>query len=126
MISAEDILRAGILIVDDNETNVHLLQGMLRIAGYVSVESTTNPREVCDLYSRNRYSLIILDLEMPGMDGFEVMAALNEAGGDSYLPVIATTAEPRHKLRALKAGAKDFIDKPFEMAELRARVRNII
>jgi CheY-like chemotaxis protein len=126
MISATDILNAGILVVDDNATNVILIERMLRGAGYTSITSTSDPNDVCELYRRNRYGLILLDLHMPGMDGFEVMAGLKEIEGDGYLPVLVTTAEPSHKLRALKAGARDFVSKPFDLAELRARVHNIL
>src|ERR1700719_129372 len=99
---------------------------MLRVAGYTSVESTTNPAEVCELYRRNHYSLILLDLQMPGMDGFQVMEGLKEIETDGYLPVLVITAQPDLKLRALEAGAKDFVSKPFDLAELRARVHNIL
>jgi serine phosphatase RsbU (regulator of sigma subunit) len=126
MVSAADILNARILVVDDHEANVCLIEGMLRVAGYTSVHSTTDPREVSELYRLNRYGLILLDLQMPGMDGFEVMEALKEIEGDGYLPVLVITAQPGHKLRALEAGAKDFVSKPFELAELRARVHNIL
>jgi serine phosphatase RsbU (regulator of sigma subunit) len=126
MVSAEDILNARILLVDDIDANILLLQGMLRVAGYTSVEATKDPGEVCELHRRNHYSLILLDLQMPGMDGFEVMEALKEVEGDGYLPVIVITAQPSHKLRALEAGAKDFVSKPFDMAELRARVHNVL
>src|ERR1700730_8672855 len=126
MICSSDILKAGILIVDDQEANVSLLEQMLRGAGYVSVTSTRNPREVCELYHKNRYSLILLDLQMPGLDGFQVMEGLKAIESDGYLPVLVITAQPAHKLRALKAGAKDFVSKPFDLAELQARVRNIL
>ena len=125
-VSASDILQARILVVDDKETNVRLLEGMLRVAGYTSVDSTTDPSAVCELYRQNRYGLILLDLQMPVMDGFEVMEDLKEIEGDGYLPVLVITAQPNHKLRALQAGAKDFVNKPFDMAELRARVHNIL
>jgi serine phosphatase RsbU (regulator of sigma subunit) len=126
MVSSADILNARILVVDDKEANVRLLEGMLRIAGYASVESTTDPNQVCELHRKNRYSLILLDLQMPGMDGFRVMEGLKEIEEDGYLPVLVITAQPGHKLRALEAGAKDFVSKPFDLAELRARVRNIL
>src|SRR5580692_11796309 len=83
-ISAADILNARILVVDDLEVNVRLLEGMLRIAGYTSVDSTTDPTEVCGLHQQNAYCLILLDLQMPGMDGFQVMEGLKENEGDSY------------------------------------------
>ncbi len=127
MVSASEILAAKILVVDDQEANVRLLEGMLRVAGYTSVESTMDPAAVCELYRRNRYSLILLDLQMPVMDGFQVMECLKTIeGGEGYLPVLVITAQPGHKLRALEAGAKDFVGKPFDMAELRARVHNVL
>jgi serine phosphatase RsbU (regulator of sigma subunit) len=126
MVSSADILNAKILVVDDQPANVCLLEGMLRVAGYTCVQSTTNPTEVSELYRQNRYGLILLDLQMPGLDGFQVMEGLKEIEGDGYLPVLVITAQPGHKLRALEAGAKDFVSKPFEMAELRARVHNIL
>jgi DNA-binding response OmpR family regulator len=126
MVSEGDILNARILVVDDQEANVRLLEGMLRIAGYVHVDSTTNPSQVCALHRKNRYSLILLDLQMPGMDGFQVMEGLKEIEEEGYLPVLVITAQPSHKLRALEAGAKDFVSKPFDLAEVRARVHNIL
>jgi serine phosphatase RsbU (regulator of sigma subunit) len=126
MVGPADILNAKILIVDDQAANVILLDGMLRIAGYTSVESTTDPAEVCELHRKNRYALILLDLQMPLMDGFQVMEGLKEIEEDGYLPVLVITAQPAHKLRALEAGAKDFLGKPFDMGELRARVHNIL
>ena len=126
MVSSADILNAKILVVDDQEANVRLLEGMLLVAGYTSVQSTTDPNQVSELYRQNRYGLILLDLQMPGTDGFQVMESLKEIEGDGYLPVLVITAQPGHKLRALEAGAKDFVSKPFDLAELRARVHNIL
>ncbi len=126
MINSSDILKARILIVDDKEANVRLLEGMLRVAGYTSVHSTTDPTRSASFTAQNHYSLILLDLQMPGMDGFQVMEGLKEIEADGYLPVLVITAQPDHKLRALEAGAKDFISKPFDLAELRARVHNIL
>jgi PAS domain S-box-containing protein len=121
-----DILGARILIVDDQEANVQLLEGVLGEAGYTSVASTMNPQEVCALHRKNHYDLILLDLQMPGMDGFAVMAGLATSDADSYLPVIVLTAQPGHKLRALQAGAKDFISKPFDLVEVKTRIRNML
>src|ERR1019366_1736997 len=126
MVSTSDILNARILVVDDKPANVQLIERMLQGAGYTAIESTTDPCGVCDLHRRNSYSLILLDLQMPGLDGFQVMEGLKEIEGDGYLPVLVITAQPGHKLRALEAGAKDFLSKPFDMAELRARVHNIL
>src|SRR5947207_16024864 len=107
-----DILNASILIVDDQEINVSLLEQMLSEAGYASVASTTNPREVCALHRKNRYDLILLDLQMPGMDGSQVIEALKTNEADAYLPVLVITAQPGYKLRAPKAAANDFVAKP--------------
>lgn len=126
MVNSSGILAATILIVDDKEANVQLLRGMLRVAGYTSVHSTTDPNAVCALHRTNHYSLILLDLQMPGLDGFEVMEGLKEIETDGYLPVLVITAQPNHKVRALEAGAKDFIGKPFDQAELGARVHNML
>ena len=126
MIKVADILAASILIVDDKEANVSLIDQMLRGAGYTSITSTTHSREVCELHRKNRYSLILLDLQMPGMDGFQVMEELKTIETDGYLPVLVVTAQPDLKLRALKAGAKDFVSKPFELAEVLIRVYNIL
>lgn len=126
MISSAEILKADILVVDDQEANVALLEEMLRGAGYASVSSTRDPREVCALHRRNSYNLILLDLQMPGMDGFQVMEGLKEIEMGGYLPVLVLTAQPDHKLRALEAGAKDFVSKPFDLAEVLIRVHNMI
>jgi serine phosphatase RsbU (regulator of sigma subunit) len=126
MISSSDILNARVLIVDDQQANVLLLERILRGAGYASVASTMDPREVCELHRQNRYDLILLDLQMPGMDGFQVMEGLKEIETEGYLPVLVITAEPGHKLRALQAGAKDFISKPLDLAEVRARAYNML
>ena len=126
MVDSADILNAGILIVDDQEVNVLLLERMLRGAGYVSITSTMDPNEVCELHRKNRYGLILLDLLMPGLDGFKVMEGLKEIEEGSYLPVLVITAQPDQKLRALRAGAKDFVSKPFDLAEVLARVHNML
>ncbi|NVN91240.1 MAG: sigma-54-dependent Fis family transcriptional regulator [Desulfuromonadales bacterium] len=126
MISESEILNASILIVDDQESNVSLLDQLLSETGYSCVASTMNPREVCDLNRKNHYDLILLDLQMPGMDGFQVMEALTLNFPDDYLPVLVLTAQPGHKLRALQTGAKDFISKPFDLLEVKTRIHNML
>lgn len=126
MVDAADILDARILIVDDQETNVQLLEQMLRQAGYRCLTSTMDPRAVCDLHRANQYDLILLDLQMPDMDGFQVMESLKEDESDGYLPVLVITAQPGHKLRALASGARDFISKPFDLMEARTRIHNML
>lgn len=126
MIKEADILNASILIVDDMEFNAHMLDRILRNAGYNSIASTTNPLEVCDLYRRNRYNLILLDIEMPGMSGFQVLERLKEVEPGDYLPVIVITGHPDYKLHALHIGAKDFISAPFDRDEVLARIHNML
>ena len=126
MLEAAEILKAKVLVVDDMQANVLLLERMLGGAGYTCVTSTLDPRAVCELHEKNRYDLIVLDLQMPGMDGFQVMEGLKHIEQDGYLPVLVITAQPDHKLRALQAGAKDFISKPFDVAEVLMRVHNML
>jgi len=126
MIRTQDILEARILIVDDQAANVQLLERLLREAGYTGVSATMDPHEVRELHCEHAYDLILLDLHMPGMDGFEVMERLQADITDGYLPVIVLTAQPGHKLRALQAGAKDFISKPFDLVEVKTRIHNML
>jgi DNA-binding response OmpR family regulator len=126
MVRTLDILNARVLIVDDQESHVLLLERMLRDAGYTSIESTMDASEVCELHRKNRYAAILLDLKMPGMDGFQVMESLKETEQGDNFPVLVITAEPGQKLRALKAGARDFVSKPLDMPEVLIRVHNMI
>ncbi len=134
-----DILKARILIVDDQAANVELLEQLLSQAGYTSVMSTLQPEQVAPMHAANPFDLILLDLKMPGMDGFQVMEALTAmikpaAASEelyreqvtSYLPVIVLTAEPGHKLRALNCGARDFISKPFDLVEVKTRIHHML
>ena len=126
MLTESTILKASILIVDDQEVNVSLLEEMLRSAGYLNVTSTMDPHQVCALNRKHHYDLILLDLQMPGMDGFQVMEALKANETDSYLAVLVVTAQPGHKLRALQSGAKDFVSKPFDLIEVKTRIHNML
>jgi CheY-like chemotaxis protein len=121
-----EILAARILVVDDQEANLHLLERLLNEAGYRNVQICAHPDEVCARHRANAYDLILLDLQMPGMDGFQVMAALKTNHADAWLPVIVLTAQPGHKLRALQAGAKDFITKPFDIVEAKTRIHHML
>ena len=125
-ITSAEILAGRILIVDDQKVNISLLEQTLRDAGFLDVSSTTDSEQVCALHRKNGYDLILLDLQMPGMDGFQVMEALKTNDSDGWLPVLVITAQPGHKLRALQSGAKDFISKPFELIEVTTRVRNML
>ena len=126
MVSTADILKASILIVDDQEANVQLLEQLLREDGYQCITSTMDPHTVCALHRDNHYDLILLDLQMPGMDGFQVMEGLKEIETDGYVPILVITAQPGHKLRALAAGAKDFVAKPFDLVEVKTRIHNML
>jgi adenylate cyclase len=126
MAASSDPLKSSILVVDDQAANVLLLERMLHGAGYTAVSSTTRPEQVCELHRQNRYSLILLDLQMPGMDGFQVMDGLKEVEAGGYPPVLVITAQPDHKMRALRAGARDFVSKPFDLAEVLMRVHNML
>jgi CheY-like chemotaxis protein len=126
MLEVSELLNASILIVDDQEANVMLLELMLRNEGYTNITTTQDPRQVAGLHADKQFDLILLDLQMPEMDGFEVMEALKKNEVTSYLPVLVLTAQPAHKLRALQAGAKDFVSKPFDFVEIQTRIRNML
>ena len=126
MVDTADVLKASVLIVDDQQANVRLLERMLSGAGYSSVSSTLDPHEVAELHRKNRYDLILLDLQMPGLDGFRVLEGLKQVEEAGSLSVLVMTAHPGHKQRALGAGAKDFISKPFNVVEVLTRVYNLL
>jgi diguanylate cyclase (GGDEF)-like protein/PAS domain S-box-containing protein len=126
VITRIDILNANILIVDDQPVNVQLLEYLLQSTGYTCVSSTTDPRVVAPWHEQHHYDIIILDLHMPGMNGFEVMEALKPLEPDGYLPVLVVTAEPDKKLAALETGARDFVSKPFDPVEVLTRIRNLL
>lgn len=119
---------AKILVVDDNQSNVVLLEKMLGNAGYHSVHVTTEPLTVRTLHARERFDLILLDLQMPELDGFGVMRELGELGIEDYLPILVLTAQgdSATRARALREGAKDFVTKPFEVDEVLSRVANML
>ncbi|WP_313177069.1 EAL domain-containing protein [Massilia sp.] len=126
MITPTDVRRARVLVVDDQPVNVQLLEYLLKTTGYENVHSTTDPRQVVALHLKYRFDLIILDLHMPHMDGFQVMEALKPLESESWLPVLVVTAEPDKKLAALEAGARDFIGKPLDTVEVMTRIRNLL
>src|SRR5687768_581599 len=138
MAISSDIFNASILIVDDRKINVELIHRMLTNAGYTSLTSTVNPLEVCDLHRTHQYDLILLHLMMPKMDGFQVMEGLKvveseieqktgpKIESDGCLPVLVITAQPEHKERALQAGAKGFISKPFDRLEVLTHIRDVL
>lgn len=124
----EQILNAKILIVDDHAPNVVLLEHILKAAGYRNLVSTVDPRRVEGLYREAGFDLVLLDLNMPHMDGFDVMARLREIEQDSYTPVLVLTAQgdAASRIRALQSGAKDFLPKPIDRLEVLTRIRNLL
>ncbi|MFN2509225.1 MAG: response regulator [Chthoniobacterales bacterium] len=120
---------ARILIVDDNVGNVALLSNMLERIGYANIRSTTDSREVVALTQEFQPDLIVLDLMMPHLDGFQVMQQLETViSPETYLPILVVTADvaPTTKRKALAAGATDFLHKPFDASEIFMRIRNLL
>jgi diguanylate cyclase (GGDEF)-like protein/PAS domain S-box-containing protein len=126
MITQDDILNARILVVDDQEVNVTLLVYLLTNTGYTNVMSVRDPFQVEALHREHAFDLILLDLHMPGMSGFDVMEVLRPLEQETWLPVLVVTAEPDKKIKALEAGARDFISKPFDAVEVLTRIRNML
>ena len=128
-VSHDDLKSARILIVDDEEPNVRLLERMLTKVGYESLTTTTDSREACRLFQELEPDLVLLDLNMPHLDGFEVMAAIRaDLGGPRHLPVLVLTgdSDPDIQSRALLAGARDFVAKPFSMTEALLRIGRLL
>ena len=121
-----DVFGARILIVDDQESNVRLIQITLRRAGYREVSSTTEPLQVAALHRQNHYHLILLDLQMPVMNGFEVLAALGAIEETKSAPVLVLSADPSQMPLALQRGATDFLEKPLDLKVLVLRVRRLL
>lgn len=124
------LIEAKILIIDDNPVNILLLEKMLKISGYKSenIITTTDSREAISLYSSNIPDIILLDLQMPYLNGFQILEKLNEITEEEYLAVIVITAQndKENHLKALQMGARDFIGKPFDHAEVSMRITNIL
>ena len=125
--SDQDLKSARILIVDDQPVNVKLLEKILDTAGYSNVVATTDSREAATLFSQAPTDLVLLDLNMPHKDGFEVLAEIKALEKD-YPPVIVLTAlkDVDSRVRALESGARDFISKPFDRVELLSRMHNML
>jgi len=121
-------LSAKILVVDDQEMNVRLLEKILQHAGYTNITTTSDSRDVEKLYLENDYDLVLLDIRMPYLDGFEVMEQLNDIEKESYVPVLILTAQndQETRLHALQLGAKDFLTKPFDQTEVLLRINNLL
>lgn len=120
---------ARILIVDDEPANVLLLERLLRRAGYGELRSTSDPRQVLAQFREYRPDLVLLDLHMPHVDGFSVLRDLSALiPEETYLPVLVLTSDVtrQSRERALSAGAKDFVTKPFDATEVLLRIRNLL
>ncbi len=118
-----------ILVIDDQPVNVHLLVRVLKTVGLDEVRSTTDPREAAALFLEFEPDLVLLDLHMPGLDGFGVMEQLRDlTGEDEFVPIIIITADvtPEVRSRALAGGANDFLTKPFERTEVLLRINNLL
>jgi CheY-like chemotaxis protein len=126
VVDPSDVVAGKVLIADDSSANVRLLERMLRGAGYSSVTSTRDSHLVCDLHRVNGYDLILLDLQMPGMDGFRVLEGLKQVEPEAHLSVLVMTAYPGNRLRAMQAGARDFISKPFNAIDVLTRVYKLL
>jgi putative two-component system response regulator len=122
-------LPGRILVVDDEPANVLVLQELLELAGYADVHGVTDSTQVEALYPALQPDLILLDLHMPALDGFEVMRRLGHiVAPEDYVPILVLTADATHTSRraALQGGASDFVTKPFDHVEVLARVKNLL
>jgi putative two-component system response regulator len=118
-----------ILIVDDQPSNVMLLEGILQEQDFISYRSITDSREVLPAFIEYVPDLILLDLQMPYLDGFAVMKQLLACiAADDFLPILVLTADitPEAKRRALSEGALDFLTKPFDATEVILRIKNLL
>jgi signal transduction histidine kinase len=120
---------SNILIIDDQEANIDVLEGFLEMQGYINIKTTQDPRQVLDLYTSFGPDLVLLDLSMPYLSGFEIMEQLKEnVPSDTYLPILILTADvsTASKQRALAGGASDFLTKPFDLVEVGLRIQNLL
>ncbi|WP_320169437.1 HD domain-containing phosphohydrolase [Maridesulfovibrio sp.] len=128
MVDQKELSKSNILIVDDNPTNIVLLENVLEREGYTNYTSTVDPREVPALYDAEDFDLLLLDIRMPHINGIELMRMLHDRIQDDYIPILVLTAQTDQKTRqeALQAGAKDFLTKPFNFWEIILRIRNML
>jgi len=126
MIADAEIRAARILLVDDQSPTAALLAQLLEEERYTAVSVTRDPRAVCALHHTNVYDLILIDLQMQGIDGFELIEGLKSTETAPTLPVLVVTAQPEDKMRALESGVRDFISKPIDVIEVKTRIRNML
>lgn len=124
-----ELKNATILIVDDHKANVDVLQDYLKMQGYQNLLSTTDSRQVIKIFKTFKPDLILLDLTMPHLSGFEVMQQLKKfIDGNNYVPILVLTADvsTESKNKAFAAGAHDFLTKPFRLQEVGLRITNLL
>jgi CheY-like chemotaxis protein len=126
MLQPTDVPGARILIVDDQPSNVRLLEHTLRRAGYADVMSTTEPRQVTGMHLEHDYDLILLDLQMPAMNGFEVIAQLQQIRAAHPVSILVLSADGSQTSAALTGGADSFLGKPFRLPEVVERVERML
>jgi putative two-component system response regulator len=120
---------ASILVIDDQESNLHILERMCRGAGYERIRTISDPRQALEAFEEAKPDLVLLDLVMPHLDGFEVMAQIRaRVQREEYLPILVLTTDvsPESRQKALSIGAKDFVNKPFDRGEVELRIRNLL
>lgn len=120
---------ASILVIDDQESNLQILERMCHSAGYERVKTVSDPRQALDAFDEAKPDLVLLDLVMPHLDGFEVMAQIRaRLQREEYLPILVLTTDvsPESRQKALSIGAKDFVNKPFDRGEVELRIRNLL
>ncbi len=128
MVTTQQILDAKILIVDDEPVNVKVLEETLQYRGHTSLQSVTDSRKAIKAFESYRPDLVLLDLNMPHLTGFQVMEQLKELQANKYTPIMILTAyiDQSTRLRALEAGARDFLTKPFDILEVSMRIKNML
>lgn len=128
MFTQEQILNAKILIADSQKLHLLLLEKILKEAGYARIFAVTDSHKITGDISNFQPDIVLLDLQMPGVDGFQLIKELKASHKDSYFPILALSSEKGQevRLRALEAGASDFINKPYENVEVLVRIRNMI
>ena len=119
---------ATILAVDDEPINLKLLEGIFKNNNYTSLELETDPRNVLARYEANRPDLILMDINMPHLNGYQVIEQLMALNDPLLPPILVLTAQNSEEvlLQALEAGARDFLSKPFNIKLLLMRVRNLL
>ncbi|MCA3255331.1 MAG: response regulator [Alphaproteobacteria bacterium] len=129
LVTSRDLLSRRILAIDDEDANLLLLTSLLEREGYTDVRCVADPMQALDAYVDHDPHLVLLDLMMPGIDGYQLLEAFRrQARPDEFRPVIVLTADTaiHARRRALSLGAKDFVTKPFDVVEVALRIANLL